>query len=151
MLPLHLRSVYDGFVDNSGFCVDVEVDVDGSGPSVDTSGADRSSAAAGASAAGSSAAGSSAGGGRRMTGEPSVTIFVESEDADSSTCVGPLELFELFELFEVELMALTPLRRGVIFPRVASSVPRRRPSSSLDPCLSSGSLVMRSYAAFGGA
>ena len=79
-----------------------------------------------------------------MTGEPSVTIFVESEDADSSTFVGPLELFELFE---VELMALTPLRRGVIFPRVASSVPRRRPSSSLDPCLSSGSLVMRSYAA----
>ena len=145
MLPLHLRSVYDGFVDNSGFCVDVDVDVDGSGPSVDTSGADRSSAAAGASAAGSSA-----GGGRRMTGEPSVTIFVESEDADSSTCVGPLELFELFELFEVELMALTPLRRGVIFPRVASSVPRR-PVSSLDPCLSSGSLVMRSYAAFGGA
>ena len=147
MLPLHLRSVYDGFVDNSGFCVDVDVDVDGSGPSVDTSGADRSSAAAGASAAGSSAAGSSAGGGRRMTGEPSVTIFVESEDADSSTFVGPLELFELFE---VEPMALTPLRRGVIFPRVASSVPRR-PASSLDPCLSSGSLVMRSYAAFGGA
>ena len=80
-----------------------------------------------------------------MTGEPSVTIFVESEDPDSSTFVGPLELFELFEL-----MAFTPLRRGVIFPRVASSVPRR-PTSSLDPCLPSGSLVMRSYAAFGGA
>ena len=145
MLPLHRRSVYDGCVDNSHFR-GVDVDVDGSGPSVDNSGADRSSAA-GSSATGSSAAGSSAGGGRRMTGEPSVTIFVESEDADSSTVVGPLELFELFE---VELMALIPLMRGVIFPRVASSVPRR-PTSSLDPCLPSGSLVMRSYAAFGGA